>query len=423
MPGIVAQMVPHPIAMLGVWLAGGLLAFAGAFAYAELAALRPRAGGEYVYLRAAFGPLMAFLTGWTSFVAGFSGAIAAGAVGLAAYLGRFFPAAGDARPLLSIPLSIIDIEVSPRTIVALIVIIALSAIHMRGLGPGRLLQNTLTGLKVLALLALVALGFTLGSGSASHLVSGTGDVNWQGWLLALIPVMFTYSGWNAAVYVAEEVRSPTRNVPLALGLGTGLVVLLYLMANLLYLYALPVGELAGRIEAGDSAARALFGDGAGGAVTILIVLALAGSLSAMILAGPRVYYAMARDGLFLRPAARIHPRYRTPAAAILAQALWSSILVLSGTFEQLLTYTGFAVVLFAGLAVLSLFVLRFKNSSEARPYSAWGYPAAPALFVLAAFAIVANAVYQSPKPSAAGLLVIGAGVPIYWWSARRRSGR
>ena len=206
-PVIIAQMVPHGGAMLLVWVIGGALAFAGAMAYAELAAVRPKAGGEYVYLRDAFGPLAAFLTGWTSFVAGFSGAIAASAVALADYAGRFVPAAASTTPLFVVPIPLLPLIVTPRAVVALVAIGALSLIHRRGLGPGSLVQNVLAGIKVTALVAFVALGFALGHGSLTH---AGGDAAWpvSGLLLALVPVMFSYSGWNAAAYVAEEVRDP-----------------------------------------------------------------------------------------------------------------------------------------------------------------------------------------------------------------------
>lgn len=433
-PGIVAGMVSQPAALLGVWLAGGLLAFAGASAYAELAAMRPRAGGEYVYLREGFGPLAAFLTGWTSFVAGFSGAIAAGAVGFADYLGRYWPAAAEPRPWVSLPLFVATLELSPRAVVALGLVLAISLVHIRGLGPGRVLQNTLAGLKVVVLLVLIGLGFALGRGSAQNLVGMGGPVQPANWLVALIPVMFTYSGWNAAAYLAEEVREPERNVPRALALGTATVVMLYLLLNVLYLYALPVEKLAGVVRTGDVAAQALMGPAGAAAMTPLILLALASGISAMVLAGPRVYFAMARDGLFLRAAARVHPRFRTPAVSIVAQALWTGLLILTGTFEQLLIYTGFAVVLFSGLAVLALFFLRRrtvevkegmegkegKDGSERKEYRGWGYPVAPAIFVLASLAMVINAIYRSPEPSLAGLAVMAAGIPIYWWFARSR---
>jgi len=415
-PQIVAGMAPHPWALLGVWLLGGLLSLAGAMAYAELAAARPRAGAEYVYLREAFGRLPAFLTGWTSFVAGFSGAIAASAVGLAEYVGRFVPAAGDATPLLTLSLPLVPLVVSRKALVALAAIAALSLIHVRGLGPGRLVQNMLAGLKVSGLLLFVALGLSLGRGNPANLSTGAGPTTAAGVLLALVPVMFAYSGWNAAAYVAEEVRDPGRNVPRALALGTAAVTLIYLALNVLFLYATPVGEL-GVLRGGlvDGTSDRLFTFGFAGWVSAFTIVSIAASISAMTIAGPRVYFAMARDGLFLGPAARVHPRFRTPALAIVAQALWSGVLVLSGTLSQLLSYTGFAVVLFSGVAVASLFVLRRRDGASARPYSTWGYPVAPAIFVLASAVLVLNEIWIRPGPALAGLGVMAAGVPVYWW--------
>ena len=209
--------------------------------------------------------------------------------------------------------------------------------------------------------------------------------------MALILVMFTYSGWNAATYVAEEIRDPGRNVPRALALGTGLVILVYLALNTLYLYAFPVGELA-TVQGGliDRASERLFTFGMADAVAIFTIVSIAASISARIVAGPRVYVARARDGLFLAPAARVHPRFHTPALSIVAQGIWSGVLVLSGTLSQLVSYTGFAVVLFSGIAVAGLFVLRRRYPDEPRPYRAWGYPLSPAVFVAAAAAMLAN---------------------------------
>ena len=425
-PPQVAAAVPNPYLFLGTWLAGGLLAFAGAMAYAELAALRPRAGGEYVYLRAAFGRLAAFLTGWTSFVAGFSGAIAASSVVLAFYVGRFIPAANDSTPLFVVPLPLVPLTFSRQSIVALVAIAAMAWIHLRGVGPGRLVMNVLAALKVSALLIFIALGFTLGAGSPSNLAASGGSASTGGWLLALIPVMFTYAGWNAAAYVAEEIHEPGRNVPRALALGTLAVVAIYFLLNLLFLYVLPVAELA-QVKGSvlDVIADRLLGVSAGNIMGIVSIVSIAASISAMTFAGPRVYYAMARDGLFFRRAAEVHPRYHTPATAIVAQAVWSGLLVLSGGADALTSYTGFAVVLFAGVAVTSLFVLRQREPDAPRPFKAWGYPLAPGIFAVASIAIVLNALWKDLLvpiqtatawgPSAYGLIIIGLGIPLYYY--------
>ncbi len=420
-PVIVAQMVPHGAAILWVWLAGGALAFAGAMAYAELAALRPRAGGEYVYLREAYGPLAAFLTGWTSFVAGFTGAIAASAVALAEYIGRFAPAAADPTPIFTIPLPLLPLIVSPRSIIALATIAILSLIHIRGLGPGRIVQNVLAGLKAAALVAIIALGFALGTGNTASIASGSA-VPVSGMLLALVPIMFTYSGWNAATYVAEEVRDPGRNVPLALGLGTVAEIIIYVALNALYLYVLPVaelGSLSGRLL--DVVGERLFGVGAANVIALFTIISLSASISAMTLAGPRVYSAMAKDGVFLPAAARVHPKFRTPAAAIVAQALWSSVLVLSGSLSQLVSYTGFAVVLFSAVAVSCVFVLRRRHPGAARPFRAWGYPWAPGIFVVAGALMCVNEMLRNGTTALAGLAVILAGLPVYFFFGRRVS--
>jgi APA family basic amino acid/polyamine antiporter len=420
-PGIIALLSPAPGPMLAAWLVGGLLAFAGAISYAQLAALRPHAGGEYVYLRAAFGPLAGFLTGWMSFVAGFSGAIAAGAVGFASYLSRYAPAVASEQPFFSVPLGFAHLEVSPRALVAIGLIIALSLVHMRGLGPGRMMQNTLVGINLFALLVLIVGGFIFGHGSTAHFHEAADKVHPSAWLVALIPVMFTYSGWNAAAYVAEEIRDPARNVPRALAGGTLLVIVLYLALNALYLYAIPMAGMAGKPSAGDAAAEALFGPRGANALVPIIMIALAAGISAMIIAGPRVYFAMARDGLFFPAAGKVHPRFHTPAASIAAQALWSSLLVLTGTFEQLLIYTGFAVVLFSAVATVALFVLRSRPHDRTVPR--WGYPVAPALFIVASVAMLVSSVIREPKPSAAGLGIMIAGIPLFFLFRHRHQSR
>jgi APA family basic amino acid/polyamine antiporter len=421
-PILVAQILPDARSILIVWVVGGGLAFAGAMAYAELAALRPHAGGEYVYLREAFGPSTAFLSGWTSFVAGFSGAIAASALALADYVGRFSPAVADETPLFSLPVPGVPLVVSRKTLVALAAITGLALVHIRGLRLGRVVQNALTGTKVVALVVFVALGFAIGRGAPMSPVSPAA-AGITPMLLALIPIMFTYSGWNAGAYVAEEVRSPERNLPLALGLGTVSVIVIYLGLNALYLYAIPVTELAAVPGAHliDTVAERLFGVVAGGLLAAFSVVSLAAGVSAMLIAGPRVYFAMARDGVFAARAGDIHPRSRVPAGAVIAQAMWSGVLVLSGSLAELVSYTGFAVVLFSAIAVSAVFVLRHQQPDTRRPFRAWGYPWAPAIFVAASVAMLVNEVWRSPGTSAAGLGIMAAGVPVYWWM--RRSGR
>ncbi len=420
-PPQVAASVPSPWLFLTTWLVGGGLAFAGAMAYAELAALRPRAGGEYVYLDAAYGRLAAFLTGWTSFVAGFTGAMAASAVVLAIYLGRFIPGAGDSTPLVVIPVPFLPLTISRQTLVALAAIFLMAFIHLRGVGPGRVFSNILAALKVSALLAFIAVGFSFGAGSTANLQQTAGGVGLGAWLLALIPVMFTYSGWNAASYVAEEIRNPGRNVPLALGIGTVAVITIYFLLNLLYLYVLPVSELAAvRGSVLDVIADRLLGTNAGHVMGVVSIISLAASISAMTFAGPRVYYAMARDGVFFSNAARVHPRFRTPAVSIVSQAAWASLLVLSGGADALTRYTGFTITLFAGAAVAAVFVLRSREPNAPRPFKALGYPVTPAIFSIVSFVTVVNAIYRDPMPSLAGVAIIAAGIPLYYWFKRKR---
>jgi APA family basic amino acid/polyamine antiporter len=277
-------------------------------------------------------------------------------------------------------------------------------------------------LKVGALALFVALGLAIGRGSIAHLTApaASGSFNLP---LAFIVVMFAYSGWNAASYVAEEIRDPGRNVPIALALGTGAVVTLYLGLNLVYLYAVPIDALANgaQTEIAMVAADILLGPVASRLLGALAVVVLIGSLSAMTVAGPRVYFAMARDGAFVSAAARVHPRYHTPWVAITAQAVWSSLLVLSNTKDQLAEYTGFAVLLFSAFAVSSVFILRRRYPDEPRAFKAWGYPVAPALFVIASLAITGAAVAGRPGPSLWGAAIIAAGIPFYFVLRRQRS--
>jgi APA family basic amino acid/polyamine antiporter len=420
-PPAVAAMVPHPVWFLSTWIAGGALAFAGAMAYAELAALRPRAGGEYVYLREAYGPLAGFMTGWTSFVAGFTGAMAASAIFLIFVLDRFIPGAADSTPLLTIPLPYVPLTFSRHTLLAIAAIWLFALVHVRGVGPGRVVMNVLATLKVTALLAFIALGFAIGEGSSANLQQAAAPMSATNWLFALVPVMFTYSGWNAAAYMAEEIRDPGRNVPRALLMGTVAVIIIYALLNALYLYAMPVGELAAvKGSVFDLIGERILGVRAGDILGLVAMISVAAGLNAWTFAGPRVYYAMARDGVFFPSAARVHPRFKTPHVSIVAQAAWASVLILTGSLDTLANYVGFAITLFSGIAVAAVFVLRAREPNAPRPYKTLGYPLAPAIFVLASLAIVVNAFYRSPGPSMLGLVVIAAGIPLYAWLTRRR---
>jgi basic amino acid/polyamine antiporter, APA family len=330
------------------------------------------------------------------------------------------PGAASATPLAAWHIGPLSVTLSIRAFVAIAIILALAFVQMRGVGVGRLVQNSLTTVKVTALIAFTLIGFLVAGVSGGTAYAGDAPVRVSGWLLALVPVMFSYTGWNAAVYVAEEIRQPVKNVPRALMIGTGITVALYLALNALYLRVVPQEQFSGTMAVGEVAAERLFGSAAALLFAVVAVVIILSSLSAMTTAGPRVYFAMARDGVFVPAAARVHPRYRTPAFAIIAQALWSSLLVLSGTFEQLLTYTGFGVILFSALAVLSLFFVR-RTATQDAVFRAWGYPWAPALFCIVGFAIVVNTIREAPGVASAGLAVMAAGVPMYWWVRKSRA--
>lgn len=429
-PPFMAGLVPNPWLYLSLWVAGGALAFAGAMAYAELAALRPRAGGEYVYLDAAYGRVAAFLTGWTSFVAGFAGAIAANAFFIPIYLARFVPGVDNQTPLFTIPIPYVPLTFSVHTLVAVASVWLLAAVHIIGVGPGRVAMNVLAALKVAAFLLFIAAGFAFGTGSFGNVSTSGGDVAATNWVFAFIPVMLAYSGWNASAYVAEEIRDPGRNLPRSLAIGTIAVIAVYLGINLLYLFVFSVRDLAAlQGSVLDVVAERLLGSGAGHVMGLVSIISLLASNSAMTFAGPRVYFAMARDQVFFGSAAKVHPSYRTPSVAILAQTIWTTLLILTGSGNALITYTGFSITLFLGVAVFAVFVLRRREPNAPRPFKALGYPIAPAIFTLACFVILANALYNDlvkPAiagtpigPSAWGILVISLGLPVYYFFARR----
>jgi APA family basic amino acid/polyamine antiporter len=417
--GFILERLGDPWSLLLCWLAGGALALAGALCYGELGANLPRAGGEYVFLRQSLGPAWGFLAGWVSLVVGFSAPIAASAIALAAYL---LPALGLETAwrweLAAGGLTLL--RLSPQAMVAVGAIAALSLVHGAGLVLGARVQNSLTLLKLVVLAAFLAGGFWWGRGSWGHLAAGPalGGALSGEFAVALIFVSFAYSGWNAAAYLGGEITDPARNIPRALVMGAGLVTALYLAINLLYLYALPPGELAGVLEVGAAAAAALFGPAAGAWFSLAIALGLLSVLSAMIVAGPRVYYAMAADGLFLRSLARVSRR-GTPAASIGCQAAIAVLMVLTASFDALLIYIGFTLSLFAALTVAGLMVLRRRGRLTAA-YRTPGYPLTPVAFILASLWIVVHSLATSPAAPLFGLATMALGLGVYGWFRRGR---
>jgi APA family basic amino acid/polyamine antiporter len=398
--------------VLVAWFLGGLIALAGALSYAELATMMPRAGGEYAYLREIYGPLPAFLTGWTSFFVGFAAPIAASAMGAAAYVAPWFGASAPADGSSS--------TMEKNIAVALVLIF--SWVHALGVRLGAGVQNTLTVLKVSLLVGLIAAGFAAASGAADRPAGWLwANSNPAGLGVAMLFVMFSYSGWNAAAYLGEEVRKPARNLPRALFAGTLIVMLLYLGVNG-QLIASPemAAQLSGKITVFEIATRTMFGVAAGRWVGLLVFAALVSSLSAFVLIGPRVYFAMARDACFFPQAEKIHPRWGTPLLAIAAQAAWAVLLVVSGRFDQLLTYIGFALGIFPLLAVAGVFVLRRRQPQRERPFRVWGYPWTPAFFLLAMTAILVVSFLGRPKESSIAIATVAAGIPVYRFFFRRK---
>ena len=416
-PAVIAGLVPNPVAVLGLWIAGGLLAFCGAMTYAELAKLCPDSGGEYNYLAHAYGPLAGFLSGWISLIAGFSGAIAASAIALVSYLSRYFPQQTSAASFANFSFLSASISVSRQVFWASAIILLFAGIHICGLGPGKVAQKLLTFLVLLLIAIFLVAGIYFGGNSFQHLSGVSQGFRLKDWMLALIPVMFTYSGWNAAAYVSEEVRDSARKVGKAMAVGTGIVVLVYLALNGLYLLTLPNSMIASSINVGDMTAQRLFGVGSG-FITPILVLALGGAISAMSLAGPRVYFAMARDGVFPEWLSRVSPKFKTPALAIAIQAGWSILLVLLGGFEQILMYTGFAIVLSAGVTVTALGCIRLRRGL---PLRVLRDVIVPGVFASVSLLMVLSAVYRAPARSLIGLLLIAMGIPFYLLFRRKHA--
>ncbi len=420
--GFLAQDLGRPWLVVFIWAVGGLVAMAGCLCYAELGVNLPRSGGEYVYVRAAWGETWGFLCGWISFFAGFSAPIAAGALLFAEYTERLAPglaspkAAGAGRFL----------HWDAATGIALGVIAVFTVINILGVRLAAQAQNLLTAIKVSVLGLFVILAFTAGQGDWGNFVEPTTRASTLPlagqFAVSLIFVMYAYSGWNAATYVAEELRAPVRDLPRAMVAGTAVVVALYLTLNAAFVFALPLERLKGVTSVGAAAAQALFGGRVGGLFTAIMAAAIVSSISAMVIVGPRVYYAMAQDGCFFRHAARVHPRWGTPVRAILYQAAAAAVMVLTASFEALAYYIGVALIFFAALSAAGVFRLRRREGWRRLPALSRGFPVIPLLFIGASVWMIAYTFWAQRSEAWWALLTLACGALVYRWSTRRRRG-
>ncbi len=406
--GLLMRDLQSPSLMILLWIVGGGIALCGALSYGALGSAMPHAGGEYVFLSRLYHPTFGFLSGWVSFVVGFSAPIAASSIGVSEYFARAFPewlawstALGIENPAIA------------KKLLSILVILVFTVIHFRGIELGTKVQNALTVLKVGLIAALLILGFLWGRGEWDHFaVSELFAFDLEGWKkigLSLMWIMFAYSGWNASTYIGSEIQNPTKTLPRSLVLGTVVVLLLYLLLNVLFVYAASPDQMAGVISIGGLAMGNLFGGSMERLFSVLIGFALFSSLSAFIILGPRVYYSMAKDGYFFNSVARVHPRFGVPANSIALQGLLASVMVLSGTFDQVLTYMGFSLGIFPIIAVLGVFRLEIRHRAMLP-----GYPLVPIMFILASVTILVLAFLERPIESSIALLTAIAGIPMFY---------
>lgn len=426
-PSIMAGLIGTPGIYLGLWLIGGALTLLGALAYGELCAMMPKAGGQYVFLREAFGPLVGFLYGWTVFLVIQSGFNAAVAIAFSKFLGGVGLHLGENDLIFKLGF----FTLSRAQVVAVVVIAFLTWVNCRGVEAGAFVQNLFTVLKVGAIALLVLIGFFSGKGSFHNFEPLTGAELGSAAMgmtflaavgVAMSKALFAYDAWNTVTFAAEEIREPQRNLPRALVLGSVVTTLVYTGACAVYLYILPLGKMAGVVEnrvAADVAGVLLGGFGVT-AVSVAILVSTFGCVNGLILGGGRVLYAMARDGLFFAPAARVHPRRHTPANALIMQGVWSSVLALSGTYSDIITCVTFASLTFNALTVVALFVLRNKQPDIDRPYRAWGYPVTPAIYVISAVFFIIYIFAGAKVQSLIGIGFVVIGLPAYWLFKRKR---
>ncbi|MGE5359044.1 MAG: APC family permease [Bacteroidales bacterium] len=407
-PAELSALLRAPLLVLTVWVLGGALSFLGALCLAELGAAFPQAGGMYVYLREAYGKLIAFLFGWTLFLVIDSGAIATLAMAFSSkYLPYFVP-------------------LSPGAIkaVAVVFVVVLVGVNYVGVRYGALLQNALMFIKFGALFAVIAVVFLLADGTRANFVQPAPGVVSVGVLsamgFALVRTLWAYKGWEATTFSAGEMRNPTRDLPLGLLGGMLVVIALYLGANLAYLYVFSTAEIAQKSRVAADAVKLVLGPAGGSIIAFVILCSITGAANGNLLTAPRVFFAMAQDGLFFAKAAEVHARYRTPHAAIVATGVWAVVLTLSGTFEQLASYVIFGQLIFFALSAAAVIVLRRTRPDLPRPYRALGYPATPVLFIAGALLLSGNLLIIQPVNSLAGLAIILLGVPVYWYWQKDR---
>jgi basic amino acid/polyamine antiporter, APA family len=402
-PNSIAQNLPSAPMILLVWVIAGLLSALGALAYAELGAMMPVTGGQYVFLRESFGPMGGFLCGWSFFLAARSGGIAVVAVGFSIYLSYFVPL----TPLLS-------------KLVSVGLILFLSWVNYRGIRVGATVQNIFTSLKVLGLALLIGSAF-LSPAHAASPAPAAAPFSLSQFGVAMIACLWAYNGWFAISLVAGEVRNPQRNLPLSLMLGVTAVIALYLLANLGYLRVFTIPEIAASERVASATAQLTMGHVGAVLVSLTILTSMFGTTNGNIMTASRLYFAQARDGLFFEQFGFVHPRFETPAVSILGQGIWSSLLAVSGSYEVLFSYSTFTFWIFYAMTVAGVLILRRKYPDMPRPYKMWGYPVTPLIFVAVATWFVANTLISRPGPSLIGLAMIASGVPAYYaWRWRER---
>jgi basic amino acid/polyamine antiporter, APA family len=420
----VAVSTRKPWLFLLVWALGMIITLLACFAFAEMGAMFPEAGGQYVYMREAYGEFVAFLYGWMIFTVSVGGTIAALGVGFAVYIGSVFPALAMERPLLILG----KFTLTCGPVIAICAIAVQTIINIFGVRKGAVLQNIATWLKFGAIAAFVVLGVTIGRGSWTHLSTASAipaEANSPSLLagvgVALIAVFWAYDGWVYITWVSGEVKDPQRNLARSMVMGLLLVGGSYLLINAVYLYALPITKIAEATAVAQSAGTAMFSASAANWLAMVIALSCFGAMASCILSGARVYYAMAEDGVFFKRLAQVSPRWHTPVASLVLQGVWASVLALTGSYKKLFTYVMFMMVLSYVLTVIALFVLRRKRPNADRPYRCTGYPWLPALYIVFGGIWALNALWEQPKEALAGILIVLVGVPFYWYWRRQKA--